>query len=1337
MKSKTAFGLQCGTISGLLLVCISAVCWAQIPERLPQTGRTPPAANRNPELEIQLGHSGRINAAAFSKDGRLLVSGGDDPIAIVWDVTTGRVLRRLIGNVNPVRAVAFSPDGRFILTGTGHADEHYDARIKREKTLRLWDMSTGKDVNRFISAATAMSSVQFSPDGRLVLTVSEDGAAMLWNAATGTMIGRLFEHGAGPVSAATFSPDGRFVLTGEGYSDADCCTREHFTVRLWSVVTRAVVQRFSSKQAVGSLSFSPDGHFFLSSGEGPRNADHWGDNAEVHLWNLKTREERKFKAVAPVTFSPDSKYILSGGDPQKAAEGAALLEVNSGKIIHVLCGRQPVLTNPHSAVNRNSKCDEEVGGVDGVAFSRDGHQALVVSNPISTGGNGGFTSGTSALTLYDVESGKEIRKFQGDAEAPTQISFLNHERMLTTGSALWNSITGQQVGIEQRSAPDIAKLFIDSVSADGRFALTTNSLKKSFVMGQIGGDLRDDPEPLTIRLWDLASGKEVTRFPKSSSEDREELNPQAWLSADGRYVLAMEEQPHKDAAETLGMKDTESMLQELAAAARSGDSTKANKILKATADATVSRFTAHVWETSTGKELWHYDFGAPDYSHVGSSYYADTPSNYDWIFSPDGHYVMLRGNKRTVLLSAADGTIVKEFDNAPLEAGVPLLAISPDNRFFASDEGDVIEISTKKRVWSLSSKHAPSFIKSLLFSPNSQLLLISGEIEREGKDAVKQLTLINVRSGGEIMHLDGQMDFPYAFSSDSRFLLTADASTHVANLWDLKTKTRKQRFEGHLADIESVAFSSDGRFVLTGSSDSTTRVWDSASGRELGRLISFSGGDWAVVTPEGLFDGSPGAWKKMLWRFNNNTLDYAPVEVLFKEYWRPGLFADIVAGKRPELPKKDLSKIDIRQPEVRFASVDGQASVEPGLGERVRLPIAISNRNAEIKIEVVDNPKPPSRSDHPALSGAKDVRLFRNGSLVKLWQGDIFDNQNGCDQQSTKPNEPRRAICKATVSLVAGDNNLTAYAFNHDDVKSTDAELVATGMESLRRADATTHILAIGINNYAGNPYFKNLRFAETDAEAFSKEMSSRQKALGRQTDLIEPLYSEAANKENILAALQKLASQVKPEDSVVIYFSGHGKATRDGRFYLIPTDIGYQTLDEVLQHSILDVELEKVFRSMDAGQILLIIDACNSGQALGEEDARRGPMNSQGLGQLAYEKGMYVLAAAQGYQAATELRELGHSLLTDVLLRDGLTTKADTAQPLGQITTRKWFDYAARAVPTRQREMIEQFKKQGKDFSFVDGLKGDGDPEQTPRVFYRREIDAHPFVVTELNLKP
>src|SRR5437870_9567561 len=113
-------------------------------------------------------------------------------------------------------------------------------------------------------------------------------------------------------------------------------------------------------------------------------------------------------------------------------------------------------------------------------------------------------------------------------------------------------------------------------------------------------------------------------------------------------------------------------------------------------------------------------------------------------------------------------------------------------------------------------------------------------------------------------------------------------------------------------------------------------------------------------------------------------------------------------------------------------------------------------------MEVFDNTKRPSRSDHPLTSGAKDLRLFRNGSLVRLWQGDIFDKQSGCELVATKPNEPRRSICKATVSVVAGDNKFTAYAFNHEDVKSTDAELVATAADSLKRT-GTLYILAVGV----------------------------------------------------------------------------------------------------------------------------------------------------------------------------------------------------------------------------------------------------------------------------------
>ena len=99
------------------------------------------------------------------------------------------------------------------------------------------------------------------------------------------------------------------------------------------------------------------------------------------------------------------------------------------------------------------------------------------------------------------------------------------------------------------------------------------------------------------------------------------------------------------------------------------------------------------------------------------------------------------------------------------------------------------------------------------------------------------------------------------------------------------------------------------------------------------------------------------------------------------------------------------------------------------------------------------------------------------------------------------------------------------------------------------------------------------------------------------------------------------------------------------------------QGLQSILSHSISDIELEEAVEGLDAGHLLMVIDACNSGQALEAEEKRRGPMNSKGLAQLAYEKGMYILTAAQSYQAALEAAQLGHGLLTYALVEEGLKT--------------------------------------------------------------------------------
>ena len=171
--------------------------------------------------------------------------------------------------------------------------------------------------------------------------------------------------------------------------------------------------------------------------------------------------------------------------------------------------------------------------------------------------------------------------------------------------------------------------------------------------------------------------------------------------------------------------------------------------------------------------------------------------------------------------------------------------------------------------------------------------------------------------------------------------------------------------------------------------------------------------------------------------------------------------------------------------------------------------------------------------------------------------------------------------------------------------------------------------------------------------------------------------------------------TQVQPEDTVIVYFAGHGTAVQN-RFYLIPHDLGYAGprtalneagLQAILAHSISDLDLNAVFEKVDAGQLLLVIDACNSGQALEAEEKRRGPMNSKGLAQLAYEKGMYVLTAAQSFQAALEAAKFGHGFLTYALVDEGLKQGAADRDQDGRIDLREWLNYAADEVPRMQEE--------------------------------------------------
>jgi uncharacterized caspase-like protein len=181
-------------------------------------------------------------------------------------------------------------------------------------------------------------------------------------------------------------------------------------------------------------------------------------------------------------------------------------------------------------------------------------------------------------------------------------------------------------------------------------------------------------------------------------------------------------------------------------------------------------------------------------------------------------------------------------------------------------------------------------------------------------------------------------------------------------------------------------------------------------------------------------------------------------------------------------------------------------------------------------------------------------------------------------------------------------------------------------------------------------------------------------------------------------------------------------------------TKLNRAGLQIILARSISDKDLERAVENIDAGQMLLVIDACNSGQALEAEEKRRGPMNSKGLAQLAYEKGMYILTAAQSYQAANEAERYGHGFLTYALVEEGLKTGAADREPKdGQVLLREWLDFATERVPQMQQNELDEQKKQGRQLDrikFVESDSGTDRSIQRPRVFYRRETDPYPLVV-------
>ncbi|WP_206758265.1 AAA-like domain-containing protein [Nostoc sp. FACHB-190] len=234
------------------------------------------------------GHRGIVPDVAFSPDGKTLASASVDKTIKLWNVSTGKEITSLTGHQDQVFSIAFSPDGKTLASGSA------------DKTIKLWNVSTGKEIASLTGHQNRVFSVAFSPDGKTLASASMglDKNIKLWDVSTGKEINSLTGHIGGVISVV-FSPDGKTLAS----------TSEDTTIKLWNVRTGEEITSLANNQygyAFTSVAFSPDGKI-LASGSGDKT---------IKLWNVSTRKEIASlnghqDIVFSVAFSLDGKTLAS------------------------------------------------------------------------------------------------------------------------------------------------------------------------------------------------------------------------------------------------------------------------------------------------------------------------------------------------------------------------------------------------------------------------------------------------------------------------------------------------------------------------------------------------------------------------------------------------------------------------------------------------------------------------------------------------------------------------------------------------------------------------------------------------------------------------------------------------------------------------------------------------------------------------------------------------------------------------------------------------------------------------------------------------------------------
>ena len=487
------------------------------------------------ELALLTGHKEEVTAVAFSPDGTKLasVSGFHLPgILKLWDVETGQNIATFQVESGSVDSVAFSPDGTKLAWAdrlwdvetrqqldTLHDNRLFDVAfspdgkilagtdisvVDRTRTgvVKFYDVETGRLINtltatqrtKWDESSKRVSSIAFSPDGRLLASGSaDDGTIKLWDIETGqnTAIFTAKPEDGSSMLCVVFSPDGTKLAVGsaEGIKLLEVSTGQHIYTR-----QHIDLGELESSAHIFSVAFSLNGRKLASAS--------WDG---VKLWDAETGQNLTTlrghtRVVDSVAFSPDGLTLASN-----SADGAQVWEVDTGRHITTLAGSPNFVTS--------------------IAYSPDGTKLAT--------GSANARNAEHTIKLWDVETRQNLTTLQGHTDLVTTVAYSRD------GTLLWDVGTGQFLAIltDGTDSPGFAVAFspdgtkLASGSWDFTVKLWNVSTRKHIATfpGHIGwvSSVAFSPDSTklasgssdgTVLLWDVP--KSIKLYPSKQHSDR-------------------------------------------------------------------------------------------------------------------------------------------------------------------------------------------------------------------------------------------------------------------------------------------------------------------------------------------------------------------------------------------------------------------------------------------------------------------------------------------------------------------------------------------------------------------------------------------------------------------------------------------------------------------------------------------------------------------------------------------------------------------------------------------------------------------------------------------------